>query len=235
MIQSKENYVIGEFTMKKSSIIKYTTTSVLFVLFIAFTLLVALVGKENIGPNNSSIGLATINSINKNLTYNEILDKITDISIIIALAFAGIICVIGIYQWIKRKSLKEVDFQILLSIIIYAVMFAFYVFFELVIVNYRPILIDGQLEASYPSSHVLFTLTTLITAIPLLHKYLNNKKLIIVFDIIIISLCLFTMIARLLCGIHWLTDILGAVILSATLIMLYFSILDIYTSHKKVE
>lgn len=222
--------------MKKSFIIKGITTGVLFVMFIVFTLLVAFVDRQSIGPNNSIIGLATINStINKGLTYSELLDKITDISIIIALAFAGIICIVGLYQWIKRKSLKEVDLKVFFAIIIYAVTFVCYILFELIVINYRPILIDGLLEASYPSSHILLVTTILITAIPLLHHFLSNKKLVITLDIIICILSLFTIVARLLCGIHWFTDIIGGLLLSATLIISYYTLLGIKNNIKKSE
>ena len=139
--------------MKKNDY-KYFYTAISFlVAFVLWTVLVRIVDVKVIGPNGSKVGFATINGFFHKLTGVHLwLYVITDwlglVPIAVMLVFAGV----GLFQWIKRKSLFKVARSILLLGVFYIVVFLAYILFEFLVINYRPILINGVLEASYPSS-----------------------------------------------------------------------------------
>ena len=137
--------------IKKRKILIFSL--ILLVLFVLWTVLVSFVDKKAIGPNNSSVGFATINGFfHKLFGENFILYEITDwcglVPIVVALCFA----ILGVLQWAKRKSILKVDKSLLILGCFYLVVFLVYLLFERVVINYRPILINGFLEPSYPSS-----------------------------------------------------------------------------------
>jgi undecaprenyl-diphosphatase len=127
----------------------------------------------------------------------------------------------GLIQWIKRKSFLKVDYDILVLCGFYAVVLAFYAFFEVVVVNYRPVLIEGVLEASYPSSTTVLVLCVMLTALMQLWNRIGNKTAKIVIAIAILAFTAFMVIGRLVSGVHWVTDIIGGALLSASLVTLY--------------
>ena len=98
-----------------------------------------------------------------------------------------------------------------------------YLVFEMVPLNYRPVLIDGILEASFPSSTVLLVLSVMPTLIFQTDRRCGNTVLrkAIRFSAILFSL--FMVIGRLISGVHWATDIAGSVFLSIGLFMIYRS------------
>ena len=131
----------------------------MLVLFVVWTLLVSFVDLRAIGPQGSTVGFGALNYFIHNLTgVSMTLYTVTDwlglVPIVTALSFA----ILGLVQLIKRKSLLRVDYSILALGVFYIAVIVIYALFEIVVINYRPILIDGALESSYPSS-------TTITAI----------------------------------------------------------------------
>ena len=139
------------------------------------------------------------------------------VPICVALGFG----VLGIVQWISRKSLTKVDRSILLLGLFYPVVMAAYILFEYVVINYRPVLINGNLEASYPSSTTLLVLSVMPTAMLQLHKRIQREKLRWCTHIVLGTFTLFAVIGRLLSGVHWLTDIIGGCLLSGGLVAIY--------------
>ena len=133
---------------------------------------------------------------------------------------------IGLIQFIKRRSIFKVDKEIILLGLYYIIVIALYVFFEKVIINYRPILMNGFLEASYPSSHTLMTICICGSSILINKKLFNNKitKVINYLSIIIITI---TVVGRLISGVHWFTDIIGGILISSGLLMTFYSLLSI--------
>ena len=123
-------------------------------------------------------------------------------------------------QLIKRKSLLKVDKRLLFLGGFYVVMLLVYVLFEHVIINYRPFLIDKELEASYPSSHTMLALCVCLSSL-LISKYYFNKKAVKIVNIVTIILMFVLVIGRVLSGAHWITDIIGGIIISAFLVYLY--------------
>ena len=128
-------------------------------------------------------------------------------------------------QLIRRKSLKKVDFEILALGAFYIVIAAFYVFFELAIVNYRPIILGAAPEASYPSSHTVLAVCVLGSAIVVVHRKLNSRPWRIAAEAAFAALAVVIVVGRLLSGAHWLTDIIGGLLLSAALVSGYIAAL----------
>ena len=205
----------------------FLISGILLLIAITFTILVKVVDVKQIGVNNSSIGFATLNQfIFETTGVNMIWYHITDWSGLIPVFMAIVYAFIGLIQFIKRRSIFKVDKEIILLGLYYIIVIALYVFFEKVIINYRPILMNGFLEASYPSSHTLMTICICGSSILINKKLFNNKitKVINYLSIIIITI---TVVGRLISGVHWFTDIIGGILISSGLLMTFYSLLSI--------
>jgi undecaprenyl-diphosphatase len=210
--------------MQKNTKRNFIITCTLFALFGILTLLVLKVDVQPIGPNESTTGLATINQFIWNLTGENIIwYHITD-----WLGFAGIFtalgfAILGLVQLIKRRSFLKVDPDIYILGAFSLLVIACYCFFEISIVNYRPILMNGYLEASFPSSHAMIICSILGTAMLQFKNRIKNKAVLRIANILSIAVILVTVIGRLLSGVHWFSDIIAGILLSSALIMLYYS------------
>ena len=149
-----------------------------------------------------------------------LLYTITDWLSLVPAAFGLGFALTGLWQWIRRKSILKVDRSILLLGVFYAVVLAVYLFFEKVVINYRPVLIGGVLEASYPSSTTVLVLCIMPTAVMQLRSHAQKKGIIMA----ITAFTVFMVIGRLLSGVHWVTDIIGGILLSTGLVLLYDAI-----------
>ena len=190
--------------------------------FALWTALVRLADVQAIGPEGSVVGFATLNgSVHKLTGVNWILYTVTDwlglVPIAVALGFA----VLGLAQLISRKSLWRVDRSILALGVFYVVVIVAYLFFEAVVINYRPVLIDGRLEASYPSSTTLLGMCVMPTAAIQLNARIKNNLLRRIATISIVAFTAFMVMGRLVSGVHWVTDIVGGALLSAGLVETY--------------
>jgi len=205
---------------------KMIISTILILLAVVFTILVKVVDVKQVGVNETYIGFATINkfileTVGINMRWYYITDWLGLIPILMAIAYA----LIGFIQLIKRKNIFKVDKEIILLGLFYVVVISLYIFFEKFIVNYRPILMNGFLEASYPSSHCLMTICLCGSSIIVNKKLFNNKftSFINVFLLIIIFV---TIIGRLISGVHWFTDIIGGMFISMALLMILYSVMD---------
>ena len=193
--------------------------------FALWTLAVRSVDVQAIGPQGSAVGFAAVNQSFHALTGVHIaLYTITDWLGLVPLGVAAGFALLGLVQWVRRKHLLQVDSSLLALGGFYLVVMAAYCFFEQVVINYRPILIEGRLEASYPSSTTMLVLCVMPTAMMQFHSRIRNKRLSQCVDFLIISFTGFMVVGRLLSGVHWLTDIIGGALLSAGLVMLYASL-----------
>jgi undecaprenyl-diphosphatase len=200
----------------------------LFVLFAIFTCLVKFVDVKAIGPLGSKVGLAGLNELFMVKTTSSVWDLVCDAIMVLAIASALVFVTIGVIQLIKRKSLKKVDKNIYVLAGLYAVVVIVYVLFELVVINYRPVLENGELAASYPSSHVLISMVLVLSSLIQARKYLkNNKKLLVLCDIIASVLVVALVAGRMLSGVHWITDIIASLLISGALIYIYKAVLEI--------
>lgn len=211
--------------MKRTNRNYFLITGILFLLFGIFTATVLWVDVQPIGPENTSVGLASVNRfIFEQLGVHLLWYHITDWLGVIAILFAFGFAVVGLIQLITRKSLFKVDYQIIALGVFYALVVAVYVFFEIAIVNYRPIILHTAPEASYPSSHTMIVICIMATAMMEFHRLLDGRKTaLLLLDGISLSIMAVTVIGRLLSGVHWFTDIIAGLLLSAALVMLYTS------------
>lgn len=217
-----------ELFMKKSK--KLLISAIVFgMLAIVYTIIIALVDKQSIGPNESQVGLATINKFfQERLGFNETFYKLSNLLGYIAFGIAFVYMVIGLIQLIKRKSIKKVDTEISILGLFYIITLIIYVLFEFVKINYRPVLIDGNLDPSYPSSHTLLALFISTSAIFVNLKIIGNKPLRITLNTITIILGLAILVGRIISGVHWITDILGGILIATTLVLGYLCVTEYF-------
>ena len=202
--------------------------------FALWTVLIQCVDVQAVGQNGTKIGFADFNVWFHQLTgVHMTLYTITDwlglVPIIICLCFG----VMGLVQLIKRRKLLKVDPDILLLGVYYVLVIACYLIFEMIPVNYRPVLIEGRLEASYPSSTTLLVLSVMPTLMFQAYRRAVNPIIRKSAAVFVIAFSAFMVIGRLISGVHWATDIIGSILLSAGLFMLYRSAATYASKAKK--
>lgn len=159
---------------------------------------------------------------------NEIWSKVTDILIAVVIGVFACFFAMGVYQWIKRKSLKKVDAELLCMIPCSILIAAIYVIFaKFCIVGYRPILIDGVAEPSFPSSHTLVAVTLLGMMLVALPKYIKKRGVRVALGVLMALVALVIGFGRMASGMHWFTDVMGGLIFGVDLVLLYGIILKI--------
>jgi undecaprenyl-diphosphatase len=210
------------FIMKKTNKKDFITGACLLMAFALWTVLVRFIDVRAIGPHSSSVGFAMLNSFFHQLTGVHFwLYTVTDWLGLVPVGIAFCFAVLGLVQWIKRNRIFKVDASILALGVFYIAVIAAYMLFESVVVNYRPVLINGYLEASYPSSTTLLVLCVMPTAQMQLHSRIKSQALRRTASLAITAFCAFMVVGRLISGVHWLTDIIGGALLSAGLVMIY--------------
>ena len=221
--------------MKKKNRNGLIVGTVLLVSFVLWTVAVKFIDVQPIGPEGSVVGFATVNRFVHGLTgANMSLYNITDLLGLVPLGFVMGFGTLGLVQWIKRKKLSLVDKEIWFLALTYALTIGFYILFELVVINYRPVLVENELEASFPSSHTMLACVTLATAIFSTHLFTKNK-LIKAICVTFAGLLMFVIVVgRLASGVHWFTDIIGGVFLSASIVMLYLSLVKTFANKEEV-
>ena len=211
--------------MKKKNYRELYASVIMLLAFILWTIAVRIVDVKAIGPEGSGVGFASINArIHKLTGVHMALYAITDWLGLVPLMFVMAFAVLGLIQWIRRKRLANVDHSILVLGGFYIVVMAVYLLFEMFAVNYRPVLIGGVLEASYPSSTTMLAMCVMPTAIMQLNARIKNKVLKGFVASAIIFFIVFMVIGRLISGVHWFTDIVGGALLSAGLVLMYRAI-----------
>ena len=214
--------------MKKETKKNFGIAAILLGAFVVWTAAVQLVDVQPIGPQGSTVGFATVNSWVHNLTgVHMSLYTVTDWLGLVPIAFTIGFALLGLIQWVKRKHLRQVDFSILVLGGFYLLVMAAYVLFDVFVINYRPVLINGCLEASYPSSTTMLALCVMPTTLMQLNARLKSQTLKRWGGFGITAFIIFMVIGRLLSGVHWFTDIVGGALLSAGLVMLYHSIISL--------
>ena len=207
--------------------------SVLFLfLAILFTILVQVVDVQAIGPNGSLVGFATINqlvfdTLKTNDTLYHLTERVGILPIFIALLYA----LVGFGELIKTKDLRKVDKNLLSLAVFYIVVIGVYVLFEIYEVNYRPILMDGVLEASYPSSHTMMAICICGSSL-FISKRIFKAQFAKVLNLLSILVMIFLVVGRLVSGVHWFTDILGGILISGALLMIFYMVIDSFKEEK---
>ena len=208
--------------MKKNEKKNLLIGSIFIAMFAVWTVLILTVDVQPLGQNGTGIGFATFNCWFHHFTgVNMVIYTITDwmglVLVAICLSFAGM----GLVQLIKRRSLFRVDADIMILGVYFVIVFLAYAIFEMIPINYRPILIEGKMEASYPSSTTLLVLSVMPALIEQIQRRLSGITAKRIIKIVEIAFSAFMVIGRLVSGVHWFTDIVGGVLLSAGVFMLY--------------
>lgn len=208
--------------MKKNEKKSLLIGGIFLAMFAVWTVLILTVDVQPLGQNGTSIGFAAFNCWFHHFTgVNMAIYTITDwmgmVPVVICLIFAGI----GLVQLMKRRSLFRVDADIMILGVYFVIVFLAYAIFEMIPINYRPILIEGKMEASYPSSTTLLVLSVMPALIEQIQRRLSDITAKRIIKIAAIAFSAFMVIGRLVSGVHWFTDIVGGVLLSAGLFMLY--------------
>ncbi len=193
--------------------------------FVLWTIAVKYVDVQPIGPEGSIVGFATMNSFVHSLTgVHWTLYTITDWLGLVPIAVCFGFGVLGLVQWIQRKKVTKVDRNILALGGFYIVVMVAYVLFEYVVINRRPVLIDGFLEVSYPSSTTMLVLCVMPTAMLQLRTRINNKAAKCIVLSVLAVFTVFMVIGRLISGVHWVSDIIGGILVSAGLVTMYMAV-----------
>ena len=200
--------------------------SIFIAAFIIWTILIQKVDVQPLGVNGTDIGFATINCWFHKLTgvhmgIYTITDWLGLVPICICMIFGGIGCM----QLFKRRSLFKVDCDIIFLGAYYICVIFGYLIFEMIPINYRPILIEGLMEASYPSSTTLLVLCVMPTLAEQVNRRSDNETIKKIVKILVISFSVFMVFGRLISGVHWLTDIVGSIMLSVGLFCIYKAVI----------
>ena len=199
--------------------------TLLFMLFIVWSIIVCTVDVRPVGPYESMVGLASINQSIHNYTgVNMTLYSVTDILSIIPITITIVFAVVGFVQLIRRRSLIKIDKDLLCLGCFYMVVFLSFIAFEVFPVNYRPILIEGTLEASYPSSTTLLIISIMLTTDIMLRRRIKSRVLMSVLGLSIYLFTVLMVIGRFISGVHWFSDIIGGILLSTSLVLLFSGI-----------
>ncbi len=224
--------------MNKSFKSNLFLTASLYLIFIIYTVSVKFIDVALIGNKLSPVGFSSLNEVFFNLfsktksdglfvdnAFQMLSYNISEILGYFALLVAAFFVFVGVIQLVNYRSLKKVNKNIYALGGFYVLVMAFYVLFEKVVINYRPVyeMNSDVLEASYPSSHTILTLCILLSAVLVIpYVYSNiNKRLYAVITILFYIIMIITVMTRLMSGVHWFTDILGGILLSAALIMTF--------------
>lgn len=208
--------------MKKNGKKRLISGVVLLVVFAIWTWLIRYVDVRPAGQKGTEIGFAAFNCwfhgmTGVHMSIYTVTDWLGLVPIFVCIVFGGM----GIIQLLKRKSLFKVDRDLIFLGIYYVVVIFGYLIFEMLPINYRPVLIEGTLEASYPSSTTLLVLSVMPTLLFQADRRISDwivKRVICVLTVVFSA---FMVIGRLVAGVHWFTDIVGGVILSAGLFCIY--------------
>ena len=195
----------GRYHMRTKKSSRALGAGIIFLLlFIAFTFVISQIDVQGIGPEGSLVGLSS-----EWLGY-------------LSLLVAALLCVVGLVQWISRRSLARVDRELLWMYVFFAVVVLLYILFEYVVINYRPVLEDGELAASYPSSHTVLVFSVVGMAIAGRVGSIFGSRGLRTAACWISGILIVAMIAtRLISGVHWVTDIIGGLLLSCCVVCFY--------------
>ena len=168
--------------MKTKKNVRITLTA--FIAFVLWTVAITKIDLQAIGPRGTVVGFATLNDAFHKMTGVHLwLYEVTDWLGLVVIVFVLGFGVLGLIQLIRRRNLFKVDSDIIILGVFYILVIIGYVVFEEFAINYRPVIIEGRLESSYPSSTTLLILCVMPTAILQLK---NRIKSVVVKNIIVL-------------------------------------------------
>lgn len=210
-------------TITKNDKKHFICSGAIFILFVIFTVLVKFIDVKPIGPEGSMVGFATVNqAVHNFFGINNFWYELTQIFGYVAILVMLVFAIVGLFQLVWRKKIALVDKNIITLGCFYILVICFYVIFEKVVINYRPIIVDVKegLEASYPSTHTLLILCVFGSLIRELKFYIKSAVTLKILQAACWLVIVLTVVGRLICGVHWFTDIIGGIALSCSLLVL---------------
>ncbi len=207
----------------------FVLPAVLAALTLLYIVLLKTVDVAAVGPQSTSVGFSHLNqSVFNAFGVNESWYKVTEVLGIGSIALAFVFALMGFIQLMQRKNILKVDHQLLAAGALYFAVIALYVLFEIVVINYRPVIMPGETapEASFPSSHTMIGSVIMGSAVILSEYYINNENLRKTVQVVLCILIMVMTFGRLLSGVHWLTDIIGGVLISLTLLSCFRAALE---------
>lgn len=201
-------------------------------LFAVLTASALFIDVAPIGPQGSSVGLSSINgAVFATLGSNDLADKTSDLLLVLSVLVCGAFAALGLTQLARTRSLSGVDPALIRLALAYLTLAVLYVGFEFVTLNYAPVLDEGQLKSSFPSSHTLATVAVFAMS-PITLRALGanpqttNPKLCnpatpSIAGAMSAVFILAAVVLRVLSGQHWLTDVIAGVLLALCVTALY--------------
>ena len=216
--------------MHKKCLIYTTVAGVLLAAFLILTVMLTCVDVRAAGESGAEVGFATLNeAVFDSFVKSELCLKVSDLCGALMLAFVGAFGITGLVQVIRRKGILRADKELYVMAGGLVLLAAAYVLFEIVVINCRPVLDEGELAASYPSSHTMLATAVAGMGAAYLHKLFGWR---IPFSAILLGLAVITPLLRLCGGVHWLTDIVGGVLLGLFITFAYLAVCA-WIAHRK--
>ena len=213
---------------------RFISPAILFAAFIIYTITVKFVDVAAVGPLGSSVGFSHINAfVAKIFSYNEFFYDMTKIIGLFAFMCVGAFVIIGLVELVKNKSFKKVDLAVYAMGFIYVVTALLYVLFEIVVINFRPVLEDGELEASFPSTHTMLAVAVFGSACIYFADRVKNSALKTVLTAACVTFAAAMPILRLMSGVHWFTDIIGGVLIGCAVMSLYMALFKVSSGSRE--
>lgn len=197
---------------------------ILLVLFLVFTAALTRVDVTSPEPVGMPLGFSGLNlRVREALGENKLCYIVTELLGYFAILVAAMSCLVGLFQWINRKNMWLVDKELFIVYFFYIIVVLLkFVFDYKLIINYRPILEDGLPASSFPSSHSMLVFTVFGMGMSARFKgFFGSKRLLKAADWVAGILIAVMIVGRLLSGIHWLTDIIGSLLLSGAIVAFY--------------
>ena len=189
---------------------------------VLMTILVATVDVQPVGVEGTNLGLASINTgFFNRFGESHAFYTISKIAGFLCFGIAGGFGLFFLIQLFQRKSLQKVDRNLTVMILLYLAAAIVYLLFERFAINYRPVLRDKGLESSYPSTHAMLAYVIIVSAIDQWNIYIKNQKYLTITVTLSFLILAVVIVCRLLSGVHWLTDIIGGILIGDMLIAWY--------------
>lgn len=192
--------------------------SILWLILLIFTILVSFVDVKIFNVTNTKIGLYSLNKIFLvNSINSNYINIISNGIFLICLLVIILMLLLITFEYFKTKKINKNNLNFFIHFLIMVLIWI--IFDKILIINYRPILINGNIEGSYPSTHVMVSTFVLLFLSDQLKKIFKNDK---IFYIISIGLIIIQSISRILLTMHWFTDIIGGLLIGC---LLFFTFL----------
>ncbi len=213
-----------DMNMKKKGLIYMIVATVLAAAFCVLTVLLVSVDVRPAGESGAPVGLATLNeAVFEAVGQNETALAVSEITGLCMIAAVGAFGVLGLVQIIRCKGILRADKELYFMACGLITLAAAYVLFEIFVINYRPVLDQGELAASYPSSHSMLAVAVAGMGMAYIVRRVKSNALAYTLYGLLNVAAVVTVCCRLLGGVHWLTDIVGGVLVGLVITFGYLS------------